>query len=291
MRSNAGRIRLAHASGAATAGSCHSRAPAALVWGLLLSLCTPTAACGLLGSKSAKSASDSDDEAETSESSEKTAKTPTDSPSEEEGEGKAENTPSSELPTECANKDADVCTPSKAFAHAICQDTFPGVALYMFRAGTPWTRGYLRGKVQAWNASGGASVSGELEFDEEVLLLRKRTAAPGGMQVSGYGDGYDALRWNGSCVTLSSGEVTLSKPPSPKHAEISWRFIDSSLRDAMKHNDDKVQAAFRAYGRECKGATMGDVSDKCVKAVKRLGDAVVAYVRAGGELPMPEKVP
>jgi hypothetical protein len=227
-------------------------------------------------------------EAESSATSTTSPPKSADPPADEKDTDKAEERA---LPTECAKKDAEVCTPPKAFANAVCQDTFPGVALYLFRTGTPWTRGYLRGRVQAWNASGGASVSGELAFDEEVLLLRKRTADPGGMQVSGYTDGYDALRWDGSCVTLSSGEVTLSKPPNPGHAEINWRFIDSPQRDAMKHNDPKVQQAFQAYGRECKGATMGEVSDKCIKAIARLGDAVVAYIRAGGELPPPEKTP
>ncbi|MBN1612219.1 MAG: hypothetical protein JW940_36645 [Polyangiaceae bacterium] len=227
-------------------------------------------------------------EAKSSARDAQTAAEPADPPAEEE---QADKPAEHALPTECTKKDAEVCAPPRAFARAVCQDTFPGVALYMFRAGTPWTRGYLRGKVQAWNASGGASVSGELAFDEEVLLLHKRTAAPGGMQVSGYTDGYDALRWDGSCVTLSSGEVTLSKPPRPGHADITWRHIDSNQRDAMKHNDEKVQQAFRAYGRECRGATMGEVSDKCIKAIAKLGDAVVAYVRAGGELPLPAKLP
>jgi hypothetical protein len=282
MRFTAAPKRLAQSLAPDAADRCR----AALVWGLSLSVVTATTSCGGSGSKPPDTPSDT--EVKQPAPSEQSAANSADPPADEE---QADKPTEHGLPTECANKDAEVCTPPRAFARAVCQDTFPGVALYMFRAGTPWTRGYLRGKVQAWNASGGASVSGELQFDEEVLLLHKRTAAPGGMQVSGYTDGYDALRWDGSCVTLSSGEVTLSKPPRPGHANINWRFIDSPQRDAMKHSDTKVRQAFRAYGRECRGATMGEVSDKCIKAIAKLGDAVVAYVRAGGELPLPQKVP
>jgi hypothetical protein len=285
MRCSAAASRLVRWLDTSASGVCPG-ASATLLGGLILGVCTLAASCGASGSKS--SSTPSNTEANRSARTEETAEKPADPPADEE---RADTAASSALPTECANKDSEVCTPSKAFAHAVCQDTFPGVALCMFRAGTPWTRGYLRGKVQAWNASGGASVSGELQFDEEVLLLRKRSAAPGGMQVSGYTDGYDALRWDGSCVTLSSGEVTLAKPPKPGHAKLDPHSIDSGQRDAMRHSDPKMQQTFQAYGRECKGATMGEVSDKCIKAIAKLGDAVVAYVRAGGELPQPEKLP
>jgi hypothetical protein len=69
------------------------------------------------------------------------------------------------IPTECAS-DGDVCTPSRKFVEALCQDVYPAVALLLFRQGSPWTRGYLTRKTEAWNATGGASVSGWLEFDE-----------------------------------------------------------------------------------------------------------------------------
>ena len=43
----------------------------------------------------------------------------------------------------------------------------------MFGKGTPWTRGYLRREVEAWNASGGVSSNdSKLALDEEVVTLR-----------------------------------------------------------------------------------------------------------------------
>ena len=139
------------------------------------------------------------------------------------GDEKAEATPSSGIPTECAKKGGSTCVPPKAFVQKLCgQSSYPGVALFMFANSSPWTRIYLRGKVKAWNASGGASDNSSfLEFDEEVLALAERKADMGGMQVSGAGGSYDALRWDGSCVTLQSEEVTMSKAPAPKKVSTS----------------------------------------------------------------------
>jgi hypothetical protein len=161
----------------------------------------------------------------------------------------------------------------------------------MFANSSPWTRIYLRGKVKAWNASGGASDNSSfLEFDEEVLALAERKADMGGMQVSGAGASYDALRWDGSCVTLSSEEVTLDKPPSPKSAKVEWRFIDDNVQEALRQNE-KVNAAYLVRRKECGGASSGEVSMKCVKADQKLSDEIVTHLRGGGKLPQPTKTP
>jgi hypothetical protein len=204
-------------------------------------------------------------------------------------EAESDDGEASAIPTECASK-GDVCTPSRAYVEKLCQDVYPGVALVLFREGSPWTRGYLTRKTEAWNATGGASVSGWLEFDEEVLILEHRKVKAGGMQVSGAGGGYQALRWNGACVTLQGEEVTLNRPPQPKHAPIEWKWLEGAIRDAMKE-DDAINETDRERRKECKGVTMGDVSDKCVKATNRLMDLVVKYVNGGGKLPVPEKRP
>jgi hypothetical protein len=195
-----------------------------------------------------------------------------------------------ELPADCAKKDDKLCTPPAEFVNSLCQGNYPGVALAMFKKGTPWTRGYLTRKTKAWNASGGASESDFLEFDEEVLVLRHRSADLGGMQVSGAGGGYDALRWNGGCVTLAQEELTLSSPPRPKAARVEWRLIDDAMREKMR-DDEKLNKAYRDRQKECKGATMGEVSDKCVKVDNALSEAIVSFVRSGGEIGKPERLP
>lgn len=211
--------------------------------------------------------------------------------SEAPAEAASQEAPSSGIPTACAKKGGSTCAPPKAFVQKLCADSFPGVALYLFSNSSPWTRIYLRGKTKAWNASGGASDNSSfLEFDEEVLVLVERKADLGGMQVSGAGASYDALRWDGSCVTLSSEEVTLDKPPSPKSAKVEWRFLDDNVQEALRQ-EEKVNEAFLARRKECQGATSGEVSMKCVKADQKLSDVIVAHLRNGGKLPTPSKIP
>src|SRR5688500_9877924 len=113
-----------------------------------------------------------------------------------------------EVPSECFKKVSGVCVPEPKFVKRLCNGRYPSMALYLFGNSSKWTRAYLTRKTEAWNASGGASTEGFLEFDEEVLLVAERKADAGGMQVSGSGAGYDAVRWDGSCVTLSGEEIT-----------------------------------------------------------------------------------
>lgn len=207
------------------------------------------------------------------------------------GEGKtAEEDAPSAMPTDCAKRDDGMCVPPGKWVDKLCQDTFPSLALVMFKKGSPWTRGYLTRKTKAWNASGGASDADFVEFDEEVLVLRHRASDMGGMQVSGAGGGFDALRWNGACVTLAKEELTLSTPPKAKNARVEWRRLDEGLREKLR-DDQKVNDAYKLRQKECKGATMGTVSDKCVKADDALSNAIVSFTRDGGELPTPEKLP
>jgi hypothetical protein len=192
------------------------------------------------------------------------------------------------IPTDCASK-TDICSMPKSFVDRLCANPYPNVALVLFSGGAPWTHGYLTRKTEAWNAEGGASVGGFVEFDEEVVLLTSHAPPKGGMQVSGAG-GYQALRWDGSCVTLSSEEVTLKRPPSPKHPRIEWRFIEDGMRDALR-KDSAVDQAAVAVKRECKGVSVGDVSKKCVDADNKLVDSIVKYVQSGPGLPDPAKLP
>jgi len=220
------------------------------------------------------------------EAAEKPAAAKAEEPTEETGQKADAPT---KIPTDCASK-TDICSMPKAFVDKLCANTYPNVALVLFSGGAPWTHGYLTRKTEAWNAEGGASVGGFVEFDEEVLLLTSHAPPKGGMQVSGAG-GYQALRWDGSCVTLSSEEVTLKKPPSPKHPRIEWRFIEDPMREALR-KDPSVDQAAVAVKRECKGVSVGDVSKKCVDADNKLVDSIVRYVEGTSSgLPEPEKLP
>lgn len=192
------------------------------------------------------------------------------------------------VPTRCA-KPGSICSPEPRFVKRLCNGKYPSLGLYLF-SNPAWTRGYLTRRTQAWNASGGASESGWVDFDEEVLILYARVADAGGMQVSGAGGSYDALRWDGSCITLQSEEVTLSKAPAPKYPAIDFRYLDDDTQAALRQ-DEKVNKAWQARRAECKGVTSGDVSLKCVKADDHLTKTVIGYVRGGGRIPEPKKMP
>lgn len=211
--------------------------------------------------------------------------------SEPKAEAAADEKPSASdnaVPTDCY-KPQGLCLPNPRFVKRLCANRFPSLALYLFN-NPKFARGYLTRKTEAWNASGGASTGGFVEFDEEVLLLVERKADTGGMQVSGSGAGYDALRWDGSCVTLSGEELTQQKPPAPKTPKIEWRFLDDNIQTALRENA-KVNSSFLERRKECKGAVSGDVSAKCVKADTALSEAIISYVRSDAKLPVPSKLP
>jgi len=193
------------------------------------------------------------------------------------------------VPTGCV-KTGRLCMPDQKFSKRMCNSGSASLALYLFGNGFGFTRGYLTRKTQAWNAAGGASDNSFLEFDEEVLLLVERGGDASGMQVSGAGGGYEALRWNGLCVTLAKEEVTLDKPPAPKAAKVEWRFLDDNVQAALRE-DSTINAAVTKRRQECKGAVSGDVSLSCVKADDKLTAVLVDYLRKGGKVPVPSKLP
>jgi len=193
------------------------------------------------------------------------------------------------IPTECAKKDDEVCLPDPKFVKRLCAANFPSVALAMFANGTPWTRAYLKGKTESWNASGGASENVQLEFDEEVLVLVRRKAGKNQIQV-GSGSGYDVIRWDGTCVSLEGPELTFQRPPAPKTAKVEFKSLDENTKDKLR-DDKTINDAFLSRRNECQAASMGTVSLKCVKADAKLSGSIVDYVRGGGALPAPSKLP
>lgn len=193
------------------------------------------------------------------------------------------------IPTKCA-KEGDVCFPHKDFVKALCAYDYPTVALAMFQNGTPWTRAYTAGEVRAWNASGGGASNEKVPRDEELIVVTARTAPKGGMQISGVGDSYDMLRWDGSCITLDKGELRFDPPAKPKNARIIWKRLEVHVRDVLKE-EEALRPKYLKHRKECKGVSMGTVSKKCVKADKELSEAVAAFVRENGGVPAPKKMP
>ncbi len=186
------------------------------------------------------------------------------------------------------DKKGDLCLPPPRFVKKMCGNVNPDLALVYFKKGSPFSRAYLTGNTDAWNASGGASSQDKLVFDEEVIVLTVRdSSASGGIQVSGAGTGYDVLRWDGSCASLSGGELTFKTPPKAKAAKLEWKAYSDDAQNALL-KDATIAKINKTRRDECKGVTMGDVSKPCQTAVEKLSDAIIVFIREGGEVPTPK---
>jgi len=208
--------------------------------------------------------------------------TPTDAPDPAGAEASAASVaPSTGLPTACADSSSkDLCLPPAGFVDRLCEKPRQGAALALFASSTPFTRAYLRGRVD------------ELSSDEEVLVLRRRAPQQGGIVVGSGKGTYDLLRWDGTCsMGIEAEMVTRTRPPRPRTAHVQWHRIDTKIQDALVASSDAVRRAHAKRGRECKGAMSGDVSAACEKADDALVSALVDYVRSGGAFPAPDDVP
>lgn len=188
--------------------------------------------------------------------------------------------------TSCEPKD-NVCLPPASFVKKLCANVNPDLALVYFKQGSPFTRAYLTRNTDAWNASGGASSQDKLVFDEEVIVVavRKNTT---GIEVSGAGGGFDVLRWDGSCASLSSEELTFKAPPGKaKHAKLEWKYYSDESQNALLA-DEAIAKINKQRRDECKGVSMGDVSKKCVTAVDQLSQAIATFIKGGGAVPTPK---
>ena len=209
------------------------------------------------------------------------------------GTEKTETTPEA-LPATCSVetkvRDAKACLPPVSFAKKLCSGVYPEVALGMFAKGTPWTRLWLAGDVDAWNASGGLTHRAKLAFDEEIIVLARHGAASmGGITMSGAQASFDVLRWDGSCVSVMEGELTSRRPPAPKPAPVAWNRLEETTRHALL-SSPKVKATHDALDRAC-SVSSAKAKKSCEKADKAFTSAVVDYVRAGAALPAPARRP
>ncbi|MEM9696238.1 MAG: hypothetical protein AAGA56_27075 [Myxococcota bacterium] len=192
------------------------------------------------------------------------------------------------LPAHCADREAEVCTPPVSFAKRLCESRYPEVALAMFQKDTPWTRAYLQGPVEAWYAGGARTKKVQLRYAEEVLVVASRVRPPsgGGVQVSGSGS-YDVIRWDGQCVSVMEGELSLRPFRESDVASIPWRRLSKRHRrtlsadEAIALRNDRRREACKANPR----------AKRCENAELGLSRSIARYVRKGGELPALDSIP
>ena len=193
------------------------------------------------------------------------------------------------VPRECVTQ-GEFCVPPLPFVKRLCRHRSPDVAIYMMGSDQPWTRRFVRVKqAPAVNPFTGRTNDEKLTFGEEVLVLRYRTNTDHNqMQVSGQ-EGYDLLRWDGSCASLAEGELVKWMPKKQvTYPLFAWRRLGSRYREALR-TDRRVTQAEEVHEELCHGATLAR-SPQCVKATEALSKAIARAVRAGLDLPKPKRI-
>jgi hypothetical protein len=136
---------------------------------------------------------------------------------------------------------------------------------------------YMRGKMD------------ELFSDEEVLALRYHGVPKNGIRVGSAAGSYDVLRWDGTCAQAVDAEMlTQSRPSRPRTARLQWHRLSEKTQIALIVASEGVKRAHARRGKECQGAMSGEVSASCEKADTALVEAIVEYVRGGGQVPPPD---
>lgn len=193
------------------------------------------------------------------------------------------------FPVRCAKKKGE-CLPPSEWVDKLCDDIYPDLALHLFGPKTPWKRLYMVARAEPFNASGSVSLVGDpMQPGEEVIAVRRRNDGSGKIQI-GDTAGYDVFRWNGACATIHDGDFTTERPATVRHAKIEWRRLGLPLRQALQA-EPSIGEVYDARHEKCRGKSMGIVSADCEKYDRMLTDEVVRYVRSGGKLPAPTKVP
>jgi hypothetical protein len=88
------------------------------------------------------------------------------------------------------------------------------------------------------------------------------------------------IRLDGNCATLSGEEVTLKRPPAPKHPQVPWRRLDPRTRTALLA-DPAIADASR-FDDECADPS----PPACAKAESKLTAAILDFMAHGGKIPI-----
>jgi hypothetical protein len=195
-----------------------------------------------------------------------------------------------ELPHNC-NREGGACFPPVDFVRALCKKKYPGVAIAMFEKTAPWKHAFVKVKeVAPVNSLGGPTAHVQLEFLEEVLLLRDREVKQR-QTIVDVPNSYDVLRFDGTCATLAEDEFMTKKPyVRPRYAPIVWQQIDAGMRQALTHSS-KVDQAAEAQTVACRGSFLAGGGESCKGATQQLARAIVTALGEGLQLPLPSNLP
>lgn len=195
-----------------------------------------------------------------------------------------------DVPKECGAQE-DLCVPPSHFSEKVCQGKFPSLALLMMEKSAPWQHRFIRDEwMEPINSHGGPSSENWLRFGEEVLLLKGSSDYDNeDLKVTGPGD-VDILRADGTCATVAEKALMDRTPGISKSAPIVWKYLEEPTRAALLENQG-VSKAKDAYKTACKGSSSTHPTKKCERVTNLLNQAIMRALKAGIELPLPEKRP
>jgi hypothetical protein len=176
----------------------------------------------------------------------------------------------------CAKPGTEECFPDEEYKAWLCGRSDPGEALSLFRKGAPWVRAYVTRNLESWDPGAHAHVTrSHLALDEEVVVLHPYKPSSGiiimGSTTPNGWTSVDAVRSDGTCVSLMGDEITLRRPPAPTHAPIAWDKLDDHTRDQLLASPDVRRKADRV-AKLC----AVDSDRRCKQAKVQLTDAAVA---------------
>jgi hypothetical protein len=168
------------------------------------------------------------------------------------------------------------CFPDERYRAWLCDESGPGTAVSLFRKGSPWVRAYVARDLESWDPTRPHAQKTHLALDEEVVVLHPNKAhsdvmVVGATNAHGWSS-VDAVRSDGTCVSLMADEITAKRPPAPKHAPLAWEKLDDHTRSAWLALPD-VRKRVELMTHACaSGGGQG-----CTKAKVRVIDAIVAH--------------
>src|SRR5690606_5572109 len=128
-----------------------------------------------------------------------------------------------------------------------------------------------------------------LEFSEELIVLRYQSGDSSGIKVSGASD-VDVLRWDGTCATVREEMLSEHRMANIKNATVVWRYLDDETRASLLEAK-YVKVRYDQQKDICRSSSASNPSDACQKATDKLNDAITVAVRGGLPLREPGELP
>jgi hypothetical protein len=203
--------------------------------------------------------------------------------------------PTGKLTTDLPTCDApgENCFVPRTFTEKVCKGKYPDLAIRMFAKDMPFQHLYVKAEhVEPVNVYAGPVDEQWMFFGEELILLSKRhggSTPKGVVQISGPED-VDVLRIDGTCATIRREMLVTYATGAMTSPHVVWKYLDRATQDALMA-DKGVQKAQANERKICRSESVTHPEEACAKAMAALTQAVVAAVKNGLAIPMPEKRP